>query len=52
VDGCGSQDGHQNNTCISKEIELHAQSLFVGVSIVNVIGGDIYDHPRRKNITI
>ena len=37
-------------TCL-KEIDLHARLTILG-SIVNMIGGDLYDYPRKRVYTL
>ena len=47
---CGSNDGVQNDTCVA-EIRLHAQNMInLLVSILNIIGKDIYDHSMSTRI--
>ena len=41
---CGSKNRYQKDKCL-QEIALHAQNMItILVSIVNIIGGDLYDH--------
>ena len=48
----GYKNGHQKDTC-SKEIGPHAQNMMtIPGSIVNIIGGDLYDHLMSTRIFI
>jgi hypothetical protein len=48
---CGSKNRHQKGIVCVKGIGLCAQNLlsFLG-SIVNIIGGDLYDHIMSENL--
>ena len=49
--GVDPNNGHQNNIICFEEIRLRAQNLLTILgSIVNIIGGALYDHLKRKKI--